>query len=72
MTGYTVTDFEAGDEMRVEGQDEVEVRREAGRNEGHPKLHGGTFEISFGLGRMYGLNPHPLSAGLTFALNWTV
>lgn len=60
--------------MRVETEteDEVEVRREAGRNEGHPKLHGGIFEISFGLGRIYGLNPHLPSAGLTFALYWTV
>jgi len=62
MTGYTITDFRAGDEVRGITGDEVEAR-EAGRNEGHPKPHSCLPKSRPESERIY---------DLTFARDWTV
>ena len=72
MTGYTIIGFGAGDEVKVEAEDEVETGEETGRNEGHPKFHGCLFETSFGSGCIYDLNSRAPSVDLNFAWDWTV
>ena len=55
MTGYTITDLRAGDEVKEITEVEVEVGGEAVRNEGHPKPHGCPPKSRPGTERIYDL-----------------
>ena len=65
MTGYAITGFEAGGEMKVEREDEVVLGEEVGRNKGHPKLHSCTSKIFFEPECIYNSAPRPALPGLT-------
>jgi len=69
MTGYVITRFGAGDEVKEITEVKVET---TGRNEGHPKLHGCSPESLPVPERIYDLSSRPPSPDMIFARDLTV
>ena len=72
ITGYAITDSEAGDEVKVEAEDKIEAGVGTGRKKGHPKPHGCIFKAPFGPECIYDPNSRPPSPDLIFGWDWTV